>query len=91
MDFNFIAKDNFDDKIISEYLSSCLLSYNIQDDHGAEKFKQNLCYTLITNKSNTMKVDVHFAHKTIKAGFSCFSQTNFTNLFFLFSINMRFR
>lgn len=85
MDFDFIAKDNFDDKIVSEYPdSSCLLSYNIQDDHGAEKFMKNLCYTSILNKSNSIKVDVHFSHKTIKAGFSCFSQTNFTNLFFLF-------
>ena len=85
MDFDFVAKDNFDKEITRDYSRySCILSYNLQDNDGDEKFKKDLCYTEFKPESARMHVNMHVAHKIIKAGFSCFSQSDFADLFFLF-------
>ena len=85
MDFDFVAKDNFDKEITRNYSEySCILSYNLQDDDGDEKFKKDLCYTEFKNEPNRMYINLHVAHKIIKAGFSCFSPSDFSDLFFLF-------
>lgn len=83
MDFDVVVRGAFDD-MVSKYFSnySCLLSYQLKD--GELKFEKDLVYSRVESGVNATTVNVHYAHKIIKAGFACFSPGQLAKLFFFY-------